>query len=370
MAASQIPSPTDFYIGHVRIAPNIVLAPMSGITDSAFRSIIKDVNPSAVGLVVSELISVEGLSRRERKSLRILRSVASEQPLAVQLFGWEPNRMAEAARVAVDHGAAIIDINCGCPTPKVVKRGGGAELMRHTERLRLALRAVRGAVSVPVTVKMRAGWDDASRNAVAVARLLEAEGAAMVAIHGRTRRQLYSGRADWELIRAVKEAVGVPVVGSGDIDSAESALRRLRETGVDGVMIGRATLTNPWIFQQVAALRAGQPAPLPTEREAHALLVALVERLAAQVHPLVALGRARGLVCRMTKGVYGGPVVRDAVMRAPSIDALLGLLRSTHLDQGEHQGSGYAIDVTMNRHAAKVGFAAQTRHRLTVWDDV
>jgi nifR3 family TIM-barrel protein len=323
----------EFHVGGVRVAPNIVLAPMSGITDSAFRCTIKDANPDAVGLVVSELISVEGLSRRERKSLRILRSVASEQPLAIQLFGWEPERMAEAARVAADHGAAIIDINCGCPTPKVVKRGGGAELMRQTERLRLALRAVRGAVSVPVTVKMRAGWDDGSRNAVEIARMLESEGVAMVAIHGRTRRQLYSGHCDWELIRAVKESVCIPVVGSGDIDCAASALRRLQETGVDGVMIGRATLSNPWIFQQIAALRAGQPVRLPSAQEAHALLIRLVERLAEQVHPLAALGRARGLVCRMTKGVCGGPALRDAVMRAPSIDTLLALLRSTFFEQ-------------------------------------
>jgi len=324
---------SEFHIGDVRVRPNIVLAPMSGITDSAFRSIIKDANPGAVGLVVSELISVEGLSRQERKSLRILRSVASEQPLAVQLFGWEPERMAEAARVAADQGAAIIDINCGCPVPKVVKRGGGAELMRQTERLRLALRAVRGAVSVPVTVKIRAGWDDRSRNAVEIARLLEAEGAAMVAIHGRTRKQLYSGQCDWELIQAVKASVRIPVVGSGDIDSAELALRRLEETGVDGVMIGRASLSNPWIFQQVAALRTGRPVRVPTEQEAHALLITLVERLAAQVHPLVALGRARGLVCRMTKRVCGGPALRDAVMRAPSIDTLLALLRSAFVEQ-------------------------------------
>ncbi|MFN8624604.1 MAG: tRNA dihydrouridine synthase DusB [Candidatus Binatia bacterium] len=322
-----------FHVGTVRVAPNIVLAPMSGITDSAFRSIIKDANPGAVGLVVSELISVEGLSRRERKSLRILRSVRGEQPLAIQLFGWQPERMAEAARVAADHGAAIIDINCGCPTPKVVKRGGGAELMRQTDRLRLAVRAVRGAVSLPVSVKIRAGWDDHSRNAVEVARLLEAEGAAMVAIHGRTRRQLYSGQCDWELIRAVKESVRIPVVGSGDIDSAESALRRLAETGVDGVMIGRATLSNPWIFRQIAARRAGRSVCAPTDRDVQALLVSLVERLAAQVHPLVALGRARGLVCRMTKGVCGGPALRDAAMRAPSIDALLELLRRTSFEQ-------------------------------------
>ena len=303
------------------------MAPMSGITDSAFRRTIKDANPGAVGLVVSELISVEALSRQGHKSLRILRSVAAEQPLSIQLFGWEPERMAEAARIACDHGAAIIDINCGCPVPKVVKRGGGAELMRQTDRLCGALRAVRAAVAVPVTVKIRAGWDDTSRNAVEIARLLEAEGAAMVAIHGRTRRQLYTGDCDWELIRAVKDSVRIPVVGSGDINDAAAALQRLEETGVDGVMIGRACLSNPWIFRQIALLRAGEPVMQPSDSEVHALLISMIEQLAADVHPNAALGRARGLVCRMSKGALGGPGLRDAAMRAPSIEALLALLR-------------------------------------------
>ncbi len=332
-------SPDEFYIGGVRIAPNVILAPMSGITDSAFRRIVKEANPGAVGLVVSELISVESLSRQTAKSLRILRSVGSEQPLSIQLFGWEPEAMAEAARVACDHGAAIVDIKCGCPVPKVVKRGGGAELMRQTHRLRGAVAAVRRAVSVPVTIKIRAGWDGGSRNAVEIARMLEGEGAAMVAIHGRTRQQLYSGDCDWELIRAVKESVRIPVIGSGDIDCAGVALRRLRESGVDGVMIGRATLTNPWIFQQIAALRAGRAVTPPGADQVRALLIKMVEHLAADVHPNAAIGRARGLVCRMTKGVLGGPVLRDTAMRAPSIEALLALLRGTALasaDESHH----------------------------------
>ncbi len=329
----------EFHIGPVRIAPNVALAPMSGITDSAFRRTIKDANPGAVGLVVSELISVESLSRQTFKSLRILRSVGSEQPLSIQLFGWEPERMAEAARVASDHGAAIIDINCGCPVPKVVKRGGGAELMRQTERLRGALTAVRRAVSLPVTVKIRAGWDDRSRNAAEIARMLEAEGAAMVAIHGRTRQQLYSGECDWDLIRGVKDSVRIPVIGSGDIGCAAAALGRLQESGVDGVMIGRASLSNPWIFRQIADLRAGRPTAQPTAREARTLLLTMIEHLAADVHPNAAIGRARGLVCRMTKGVLGGPVLRDTAMRAPSIEALLTLLRGVDVDVAESRTS-------------------------------
>lgn len=318
---------TEFRVGTVRIAPNVVLAPMSGITDSIFRRAVKEANPNAVGLVVTELISIEALSRREEKSLRMLEGAAVEHPLSIQLFGSDPARMAEAARVAVDRGADIIDINCGCPVPKVVKRGGGAELMRQAARLGEMVRAIGRAVSVPVTVKIRAGWDDGSRNAVEIARVVEGEGAAMVAIHGRTRLQLYAGACDWDLIAQVKTSVRIPVVGSGDIDSAATAWRRLRETGVDGVMIGRGALTNPWMFQQLADLRAGLPVTPPAEGEVWRLITNLIERIAREIHPKVALGRGRGLVCRMTRGLPYSAALRETVTRAPSLEAMLDLLR-------------------------------------------
>jgi tRNA-dihydrouridine synthase B len=321
-------SATELLIGGVSVAPNIVLAPMSGITDSIFRRAIKEANPGAVGLVVTELISIEALVRRDPKSLRMLQSAAIEHPLSIQLFGSEPERMAEAARLAADQGAAIVDINCGCPVPKVVKRGGGAELMRQPGQLAAMVRAVRRAVSVPVTVKIRAGWDDRSRNAVEIARLIEGEGAAALAIHGRTRLQLYSGDCDWDLIAQVKAAVRIPVIGSGDIDSAAAALYQLRRTGVDGVMIGRGVLTNPWMFREIASLRAGQPLEPPAEREVWELITNLIERMATEIHPLVALGRGRGLVCRMTRGLPYSAALREMATRAPSLDAMLLLLRA------------------------------------------
>lgn len=320
--------PREFAIGGVRIAPNLILAPMSGITDSIFRRTIKEANPGAVGLVVSELTSIEGLCRREPKSLRMLKLDPVEQPAAVQLFGADPARMAEAARLAADHGAAIVDINCGCPVPKVVTRGGGADLMRQAGRLAQIVEAVRRAVCVPVTVKIRAGWDDRSRNAVEVARAVEAAGAAMIAVHGRTRLQLYTGECDWNLIAEVKAAVGIPVVGSGDIVAPADALRRMRETGVDGVMIGRGTLTNPWIFRQVRDLCEGRLPVPPEPSEVWRLVTHLVERLAAELHPKAALGKSRGLVCRMTRGLPHGAVFRETVTRAPSLEAVLALLRT------------------------------------------
>jgi len=322
-----MPIPSAFNIGPVRIAPNLVLAPMSGITDSAFRRTIREANPDAVGLVVTELISIEGLVRRNRESLHMLALDPAEGPVSMQLFGSEPEPMGEAARMAADSGAAVIDINCGCPVPKVVKQGGGAELMRRPLQLARLVRAARRAASVPVTVKIRAGWDEATRNAVEIARVAESEGAAMISVHGRTRTQLYTGSCDWQLIGEVKRAVRIPVVGSGDVKAPQQALERLQDSAVDGVMIGRGVLTNPWIFRQVADLRAGREINPPQATCAWALIARLVVRL-AQIDPKRALGRSRGLVCRMTRGFPDSASLRERAGRAPSIETLLGLLRA------------------------------------------
>ena len=323
-----VPRPADAFViaGRVHVEPNIVLAPMSGITDSAYRALVKELNPGAVGLVVTELVSIEALARRALRTHRMLRYRPSERPLSIQLFGADPDRMAEAAVIAEGLGADLIDVNCGCPAPKVVKKGGGAELMRRPDVLAAILRALRRVLSIPYTVKIRAGWDEGSRNAVEVARLAEGEGAAMIAVHGRTRAQRYSGVPDWELTGRVKQAVRVPVVGSGDIESATAALERLRTSGVDGVMIGRATLGHPWIFREIAALRAGLAPPPVTLTERLGAVDALIARLAAELPPESALGRARGLACRMVRYVRGGAVLRETLARAPSLDAMRALL--------------------------------------------
>ncbi len=319
--------PTAFTIGgRVRVAPNVILAPMSGITDSVYRALVKDLNPGAVGLVVTELVSIEGLARKDLRTFRMLRHVPRERPLSIQLFGSDPARMGEAAAIAEQLGADVIDVNCGCPVPKVVKRGGGAELMRQGPVLAAILRALRGVLSIPYTVKIRAGWDDDSRNAVEIARLAEGEGAAMIAVHGRTRVQLYTGRSDWDLIADVKRAVRVPVVGSGDIEQAADALTRLRTSGVDGVMIGRAALAQPWIFREVAALRDGAVPMAVTLAERLATIDVVLARLDAELPPESALGRARGLACRMVKFVRGGAALRESLTRAPSIVAMRALL--------------------------------------------
>jgi tRNA-dihydrouridine synthase B len=323
--------------GRVRVEPNFILAPMSGITDSAYRALVKELNPGAIGLVVTELISIEALARHDLRTHRMLRYRALERPLSIQLFGADPARMAEAAAIAADLGADVIDVNCGCPAPKVVKKGGGAGLMREPDVLQAVLHALRGAVTIPFTIKIRAGWDEASRNAVEVARMAEGEGAAMIAVHGRTRAQLYSGEPDWELTARVKQAVRIPVVGSGDVTTPAQALERLRSSGVDGVMIGRATLGHPWIFREIATLRAGLALAPVTLAERLAAIAALLVRLGADLPPESAVGRARGLACRMVKHVRGGAVLREALTRAPSLDAM-GAILTRAAEEGAESG--------------------------------
>lgn len=190
-------SASQFRIGSVAVAPNLVLAPMSGITDSVYRSLVKEQNPGAVGLVVTELISIEALTRQNVRTQNMMRFRPLEHPISIQLFGADPGRMAESARMAEALGADVVDVNCGCPAPKVTKRGGGAELMRRPHVLQEILQALRRALTIPFTVKIRAGWDEQSRNAVEVARMAEGEGVGAIAVHGRTRTQLYAGEPDW-----------------------------------------------------------------------------------------------------------------------------------------------------------------------------
>jgi tRNA-dihydrouridine synthase B len=326
MADAAVTPADGFRIGNVAVSPNIILAPMSGITDSSYRAVIKELNPGAIGLVVTELISVEALTRDNLRTHNMMRYRPPERPLSIQLFGADPVRMADAARMAQDFGADVIDVNCGCPAPKVTKKGGGAELMRQVPVLQAILRGLRGALRIPFTIKIRAGWDEQSRNAVEVARMAEGEGAYAIAVHGRTRTQLYTGEPDWELVARVKQAVRVPVIGSGDVLTAADALGRLASSGVDGVMIGRATLAHPWIFREIAALRQGLPAPVVTPAERFAAVDRLIVRLHDELPPGAALGRARGLACRMVKHLRGGAELRHSLTQAPSIEAMRALL--------------------------------------------
>ncbi len=241
------------------------LAPMAGITDMPFRAICKE---QGCGMTYTEMISANGLHYGSRESFELSRINCEEKPAAVQIFGSDPERMAEAAQLLEDCGASIIDINMGCPTPKIVKNGDGCALMLDPDLAGRIVKAVSRSTNKPVTVKIRRGWDGQNVNAAEIAAVAWQNGASAIAVHGRTRDQYYSGRADWDIIRQVKQAVCVPVIGNGDIFSPEDARRMLDETGCDAVMVGRGAQGNPWIFKTIIHyLSSGCLIPDPSRNE-------------------------------------------------------------------------------------------------------
>jgi len=320
-------------IGPLSTRNNLVLSPMSGVTDCAFRTMVLEASGrESVGLLVSEFLAAEALSRDNAKTVAMMRYEERERPFSIQIFGADVDRMVRAALMVEEVGADIVDINCGCPAPKVVRRGGGAQLMRTPEALRDIVRAVRAAVSIPVTVKIRAGWDDNSRNAVDVARMVEDEGAAMLAVHGRTRLQLYSGESDWDLIGEVASRLSIPVVGSGDVVDPEGALARLRGGYADGVMIGRGAIANPWIFGQAVAAAHGLPVLEPTARDRLTILSYFARALAETRELRSYLGRLRGLACHMAKGLPGGAATRRVLGSATAPADIERILREFLLE--------------------------------------
>ncbi len=252
-------------IGKIELKAPLALAPMAGVTDLPFRLICRR---HGCGMTVSEMVSAKGLLYKNVKTTEMLRIAEGERPTAIQLFGSVPQELAVAARMVEAAGADMIDFNMGCPVAKIVNNGEGSALMKNPQLAHAILAAMVQAVSIPVTVKFRAGWDDAHINAVEIAKAAEAAGVAAVAVHGRTRQQFYEGKADWSVIAAVKQAVQVPVFGNGDIFSVDDGLRMLRETGCDGLMIGRGADGNPWIFSELAAVLSGKQRPVaPTIEE-------------------------------------------------------------------------------------------------------
>ena len=257
-------------IGVIELAPPVAMAPMAGMTDTAFRRLVK--RRGGCGLVVTEMVSSEGLVRGIDRTLEYAEYTEEERPVSIQIFGGDPEKMAAAAQIVEGMGADIVDINMGCPVPKIAKHNAGCSLMREPEHAASVVRAMARAVKIPVTVKMRAGWDADAINAPDLARRVADAGAAAVAVHGRTAAQSYSGESDWNLIVRVAASVNIPVFGSGDCTEAAQIVERMR-TGVSGVLVGRGALRNPWIFEQAADLAAGRaPRQVPPEERARFLL--------------------------------------------------------------------------------------------------
>lgn len=310
-----------FKIRDIEINPPLILSPMAGVTDYTFRRLIK--RRGGVGLVVSEFISVEGLTRGNPKSKRQMRFDEDERPYAVQIFGGQPERMAMGAEMAEEVGADILDVNCGCPAPKVVKNGGGSGLLRDMPRLETILKEIKKSISIPLTLKVRTGYSDASINVVDVAQMAEQCGVEHIQVHGRTREQGYKGLANWDIIKQVKQAVNIPVSGNGDITSIEYGMRRWREAGTDGVLIGRGAMQNPWIFRQFHDAIEGREPYQPDLDEKKDVLLEFFGLCREEMPEIVALGKMKQLAGQFTKGLVGGAQFRQKLYHSHSADEIL-----------------------------------------------
>ncbi|MGB7202225.1 MAG: tRNA dihydrouridine synthase DusB [Pyrinomonadaceae bacterium] len=310
-----------FKIRDITIDPPLILSPMAGVTDYTFRRLIK--RRGGVGLVVSEFISVEGLTRHNPKAKRQMRFDEEERPYAVQIFGGKSDRMAMGAEMAEEVGADILDVNCGCPAPKVVKNGGGSGLLRDMPRLEEILKEIKKTITIPLTLKLRTGYSDATINVVDVAKMAEQCGVEHIAVHGRTREQGYKGLANWDLIAAVKQAVKIPVSGNGDVTTLEYGLRKWSKTGVDGVLIGRGAMQNPWIFRQFADVLAGNEPYVPDVSEKKHVLLEFFSMCREEMPELAALGKMKQLAGQFTKGLVGGAQFRQTLYHSHSAGEIL-----------------------------------------------
>ncbi|HXA63574.1 MAG TPA: tRNA dihydrouridine synthase DusB [Bryobacteraceae bacterium] len=317
--------PKAFHIGPVDISPATVLAPMAGVTDTVFRRLIR--NQSGCGLIMTEFTSSHGVihslkSKKPTRTFRYLYFEPEEHPISAQLFGSDPQVIADAAKACEDFGFDIVDINFGCPVNKVVKCNGGSGLLRDLPLVEEILRKVRAAISIPLTLKFRAGWSDRELVAVQMAKLAEDCGLQAIALHPRTREQGYSGKADWSRIAEVKAAVRIPVIGNGDIVTPEDAVRMVDETGCDAVMIGRTASSNPWIFRQISQYLITGAYDHPTEPQRYEIMRTYYAMLLDRAAP-DAVGKMKQFATYFTHGVRNGSKLRVEIYKATEAPQIL-----------------------------------------------
>lgn len=298
-----------------------VLAPMAAITDSVFRSFMRDLG---AGVLITELVSAHGIEHKSVRTAQLMKFEEKQRPVGIQLFGETPEVLAEGAKVVEQHGADFVDLNFGCPVPKVVKKGAGSAILKDLPQVERVFRAVKAATSLPVTVKIRTGWDENSRNASKVAEIAYNEGLTWVAIHGRTRAAGYSGAADWDFIAEVKSVSKIPIIGNGDIHSAENANRRLKESGCDGVMIGRGCLKNPWIFRESLEIYRGQPKSA-FDKDFVALFRDLAGAVAQSSDERITMLQIKKFASWYSSGYPGASNFRKAIFQTQTLDEALAL---------------------------------------------
>lgn len=299
-----------------------VLAPMAGITDHAFRGFMKSLDAS---VVITELVSATGLHYGSSKTLELMSFDETQRPVGIQFFGEDPEVVGRAAKMAQDQGADFVDLNFGCPVPKVVKKGAGSAILKDLEALRKMVTTVKSHLEIPLTIKIRTGWDSTSRNAVEVCRIAADAGVTWVAIHGRTRAQAYSGLADWDYIAEVKAKSPLPILGNGDLLFAGQAVQRLRETGVDGVMIGRGALKNPYIFREALSLLKGEPISPSSSRDFVTIYRLLAEHLRLRCSETIYQIQLRKFAAWFATGYPGAAAFRKALFQTASAEDTLKL---------------------------------------------
>lgn len=297
-----------------------VLSPMAGITDHAFRTFMRRLG---AGVVVTELVSAAGIEHKSERTMKLMSFEEVQRPVGIQLFGEDPEQMAKAAKIVEDMGADFVDLNFGCPVPKVTKKGAGSAMLKDLEAMQKLLSAVVAAVDIPVTIKIRTGWDSTSRNAIDVCNVAYNEGIEWVAIHGRTRAQAYAGLADWDFIAEVKSQAKLPVLGNGDIHGPAQAVSRLRESGCDGVLIGRGALKNPYIFQDALALWQGQALPDSSQRNFRTLFVQLYEILAAHCDDHITQIQLKKFAAWFATGYPGAAQFRKNLFQSKAVDDIM-----------------------------------------------